>query len=140
MKNLAILLAVLIPLSLNSSAQAQVSAYGAAARVNGVDVSNSALEKNFEEYQRENNVNIAAIRYPNRVKEMKRDVLEHLIDQELVWQRVQAKKLFASAEEIDASLQEIRAQFDSEDRFLTRITIDGFTPESYRAHVRRCRA
>lgn len=137
MKNLAILLAVLIPLSLNSSAQAQVSAYGAAARVNGNEVSNSALEKNFEEYQRENDVNIAAIRYPNRVKEMKRDVLEHLIDQELVWQRVQAKKLFSSAEEIDASLQEIRAQFDSEDRFLTRITIDGFTPESYRAHVRR---
>ena len=80
MKNLAILLAVLIPLSLNSSAQAQVSAYGAAARVNDVDVSNSALEKNFEEYQRENNVNIAAIRYPHRVKEMKRDVLEHLIN------------------------------------------------------------
>lgn len=137
MKNLAILLAILISLSLNSSAQAQASAYGAAARVNGIEVSNSVLEKSFEEYQRENNVNIAAIRYPNRVKEMKRDVLEHLIDQELVWQTVQAKKLFASAEEIDASLQEIRSQFDSEDHFLTRITIDGFTPESYRAYVRR---
>ncbi|MDH3363156.1 MAG: peptidylprolyl isomerase [Gammaproteobacteria bacterium] len=131
------LLVACLGVSFSGIAGAQVSAYGAAARVNGVDVSNSVLEKSFEEYQRENNVNIAAIRYPNRVKEMKREVLEHLIDEELVWQTVQAKDLFASPQEVDQSLEEIRAQFGSEDRFLTRITIDGFTPESYRDYVRR---
>ena len=131
------LLVACLSFCLCSTAQAQVSAYGAAARVNGVDVSNSALEKNFEEYQRENNVNIAAIRYPNRVKEMKREVLEHLIDEELVWQAVQARDLLASPQEVDQALEDVRAQFGSEDRFLTRITIDGFTPETYRDHVRR---
>jgi peptidyl-prolyl cis-trans isomerase C len=116
---------------------AQVSAYGAAARVNGVEITNAILEKNFEEYQRENNVNIAGIRYPDRVKNMKREVLEELIDQELVWQVVQEKDLYASPEDVDRSLQQLRSQFDSEDEFLTRITIEGFTSEGYREHVRR---
>jgi parvulin-like peptidyl-prolyl isomerase len=105
------LLVACLSFCLSFTAEAQVSAYGAAARVNGADVSNSVLEKSFEEYQREKNVNIAAIRYPNR--------------------------LYASPEEVDQSFEDIRAQFGSEDRFLTRITIDGFTRESYRDYVRR---
>ncbi len=129
--------ALLLVLCLGSAATAQVSAYGAAARVNGVEISNAKLESNFEEYQRENDVNIAGIRYPDRVKEMKRDVLEELIDQELVWQVVQEKKLFADPEDVERSLDKLRSQFDSEDAFLTRIRIEGFTPDSYREHVRR---
>ena len=120
-----------------TTAQAQLSAYGAAAKVNGVQISNSTLEKNFEEYQREKDVNIAAIRYPDRIKEMRRDVLDQLIDQELVWQTVQAKALFASPDDIDKSVEDVRAQFDTEDGFLQRIMLDGFTPEKYRVHVQR---
>ena len=71
---------LLVAMFVSGPALAQVSAYGAAARVNSVEIRNATLEKNFEEYQRENNVNIAAIRYPDRVKEMKREVLEELID------------------------------------------------------------
>lgn len=116
-------------------ASAQVTAYGAAARVNGVEISNEKLEKNFEEYQRENDVNVGAIRYPDRVTEMKREVLDTLIDQELVWQVVQERDLYASPEIVEQSLGRIRAQFPSEDEYVTRITIEGFTPESYREHV-----
>ena len=129
--------AIALTLCLWSMAGAQVSAYGAAARVNGVEILNAMLEKNFEEYQRENNVNIAGIRYPDRVKDMKREVLEELIDQELVWQVVQQKDLYASPEDVDRSLQQLRSQYDSEDAFLTRITIEGFTADAYREHVRR---
>jgi len=130
-------LAIALALCLCSTATAQVSAYGAAARVNGIEITNAMLEKNFEEYQRENNVNIAGIRYPNRVKEMKLEVLEELIDQELVWQVVQQKDLYASPDDVDKSIEQLRSQFDSEDAFLTRITIEGFTPDSYREHVHR---
>ena len=130
-------LTIVLTLCLCSTAVAQVSAYGAAAKVNGVEITNAMLEKNFEEYQRENNVNIAGIRYPDRVRDMKREVLEELIDQELVWQVVQEKDLYASADDVDRSLQQLRSQFDSEDEFLTRITIEGFTADGYRDHVRR---
>jgi parvulin-like peptidyl-prolyl isomerase len=118
-------------------ASAQMTAYGTAARVNGVEISNEKLEKNFEEYQRENNVNVGAIRHPFRVTEMKREVLDKLIDQELVWQFVQDQDLYASPEIVERSLDKIRGQFPSEDEFVTRISIEGFTPESYREHVRR---
>ena len=116
---------------------AQVNAYGPAARVNGVEISNDTLEKNFEEYQRENNVNVGAIRHPARVTEMKREVLDTLIDQELVWQIVQERDLYASPEFVEQSLNRIRGQFPSEDDYVMRISIEGFTPESYREHVRR---
>ena len=130
-------LAIALTLCLCSTVAAQVSAYGAAATVNGAEITNAMLEKNFEEYQRDNNLNIAAIRYPDRVKEMKLKVLEELIDQELVWQVVQEKDLYAGPADVDGSLQQLRSQFESEDKFLTRITIEGFTPDSYREHVRR---
>jgi len=136
-KLLATIIAVFLPFCFVNAAQAQVTTYGAAARVNGVEISNASLEKNFEEYQRDNNVNISAVRYPGRVVEMRQEVLQQLIDEELVWQTVQAKQLIASAEDVDKALEEARAQFESEDRFLQRITIDGFTQESYRIHVQK---
>ena len=118
-------------------ASAQMSAYGPAARVNGVEITNEKLEKNFEEYQSENNVNVGAIRHPFRITEMKREVLDMLIDQELVWQVVQDRDLYASPEIVEQSLNRILGQFPSEDEFVTRISVEGFTPESYREHVRR---
>jgi peptidyl-prolyl cis-trans isomerase C len=137
MKTLSILIAVFLPLCLNSTAQAQVSAYGAAAKVDGVEISNASLEASFEEYQRDNNVNISAVRYPGRVVEMRGEVLEELVNQELVWQTVKEKQLIASPEEVDKALEEVREQFDTEDGLIRRITIDGFTPESYRVHVQK---
>lgn len=121
----------------SSQVYAQVSAYGNAAIVNGVEITNRALESGFEEYQRETDFNIAAVRYPNRIKALRGEVLDQLIDQELVWQAVQTKKLIASEEQVDESLQEILETFGSEENFQKRITIDGFTAESHRAHVRR---
>jgi len=137
MKYLAILTAVFLPLFLNSTAQAQVSAYGAAAKVNGVEISNASLEASFEEYQRDKNVNISAVRYPGRIVEMRGEVLEELVNQELVWQTVKEKQLIASPEEVDKALEEVREQFEPGDGFIRRITIDGFTPGSYRVHVQQ---
>lgn len=132
-----ILLSMSLAICFSGTSQAQLSAYGSAANVNGVEISNAILERNFEEYQRENDVNIAAIRYPDRIIEMRRDVLDQLIDQELVWQVVQARDLVASPEETETSVEDVRAQFDTEDEFLQRITIDGFTLDSYHTHAER---
>ena len=121
----------------SSVAQAQLHAYGTAARVNGVDISNSTLERNFEEYQRENKINIAAIRYPNRVTMMRREVLDRLIDQEILWQAAQEHELTADSAEVDEALQLARAQFTSELNFKTRLATEGFTIETYREHIRQ---
>ena len=118
------------------SAQAQLNAYGTVARVNGVDISNESLERNFEEYQRDKEVNIAAIRYPNRVTMMRREVLESLITQELIWQAAQEFGAIANEDLVDDSLQQASAQFNSQADFVGRLAAEGYTVDSYREHLR----
>ena len=125
----------LVLLGLCNVAEAQLHAYGTAARVNGVDISNEKLERNFEEYLRDNDVNIAAIRYPNRVTMMRQKVLDQLIDQEVIWQAAQQHELLATDEEVEEAMQQVRAQFGDEQDFIGRLAVEGFTVESYQSHV-----
>lgn len=117
-------------------AQAQMSAYGLAAKVNGIGITNEKLERSFEEYLRAQGQNIAAMRYPDRVKAMRRETLDLLIDQELVWQAAQQNNVIATPEEVDAAIDQIRAGFDSPDKFVSRLMIEGYTEASYREHIK----
>ena len=137
MRSARTVMAGLLLLCCAASAQAQLTAYGTAARVNGVDISNEALERNFEEYQRDKEINIAAIRYPNRVTLMRREVLDSLIAQELAWQAAQNNDLVAGENDVDTALQQARAQFASEQDFAGRLAAEGFTIESYREHLQQ---
>jgi len=127
----------LVLLSVFSVAEAQLNAYGTAARVNGVDISNEALERNFEEYQRDNDVNIAAIRYPNRVTMMRKEVLDQLINQEIIWQAAQKDDRLAGGGEVNVAMEQVRAQFATENDFVGRLAAEGFTVDTYREHVRQ---
>jgi len=120
-----------------SLASAQLNAYGAAATVNGIEISNASLERTFVEYQRDKGVNVAAIRYPKRFDLMKREVLDQLIAQELVWQTAQGSAFVADDQSVDESMQKVRAQFQSDTDFQLRLRSEGYTLESYREHVRQ---
>ncbi len=133
----AISLGCLILLGVFGVAEAQLHAYGTAARVNDVDISNEMLERNFEEYLRDKDVNIAAIRYPNRVNMMRREVLDQLINQEIIWQAAQKDELLASTDDVEEAMQQVRAQFTSEQDFIGRLAAEGFTVDAYRKHVRQ---
>jgi len=127
----------LLLLCCSVAAQAQLNAYGTAARVNGVDISNEKLERNFEEYQRDKDINIAAIRYPNRVTMMRREVLDSLITQELIWQAAQKSNAIAGEDELDDALQQARAQFNSQQDFIGRLAAEGYTVDGYREHLQQ---
>ncbi len=127
-------LLVLLP---GAAARGQMHAYGIAAKVNGVGISNETLERTFQEYLREKNVNIAAVRNPDRVKGMRREALDLLIDQELAWQAAQKESVLATPAEVDEAVGAMRGQFKSEQAFVNRLAIEGYTGESYREHLRR---
>lgn len=133
----ATLVAGLLLMGLGVTAQAQMHAYGLAAKVNGVGISNQTLERNFEEYLRDQNMNLAAIRNPDRVKAMRRQALDLLIDQELAWQEAQKTKVLATEAEVADAVGAMRGKFKSEQAFVTKLRIEGYTEESYREHVRR---
>lgn len=108
-----------------------------AARVNGTGISQDRLERGFEEDLRQRKLNLLQIRNPERLKEMKRAVLDNLIEQELFWQEAQKAGSVATAEEVEAAYQATQARFRSAQAFEQRIHAEGFTPESYRELVKR---
>lgn len=112
-------------------------AYGLAAKVNGVGISNETLERNYEEYLRENNVNVAAIRYPDRIEAMRRETIDLLINQELLWQSAEKQEIVATPEEVTRALDDMQAQFRTEEAFVSKLALEGYTKESYGTHLER---
>ena len=108
-----------------------------AARVNGSGIPQDRLERGFEEDLRQRKMNLLQIRNPERLKQMKRAVLDNLIEQELFWQQAQKAGAVATAEEVDAAYQATKAQFKSTQAFEQRLRAEGYTLEGYRELLRR---
>jgi parvulin-like peptidyl-prolyl isomerase len=108
-----------------------------AARVNGAGIPEERLERAFEESLRQRRINIGEIRFPERLKQMKREVLDNLVEQELFWQQSQSAGIVVSPEEIEQAYQGTQGQFRSAETFEQRLRTDGLTLESYRELLRR---
>jgi parvulin-like peptidyl-prolyl isomerase len=108
-----------------------------AASVNGVGISEEQLEQNFEEHLKQQRINLLQIRNPERLKQIKRTVLDNLIEQELFWQAAQKAGTVAVSTEVDEAYQSTQGQFKTAESFDQRIRIEGFTPETYRQLVKK---
>jgi parvulin-like peptidyl-prolyl isomerase len=106
------------------------------ASVNGTGIPQERLERGFEEDLRQRKINLLQIRNPERLKEMKRAVLDNLIEQELFWQEAQKAGIIATADEVEAAYEATKAQFKSAAAFEQRISVEGFTPQTYRELVK----
>ncbi len=117
--------------------QIKISSFGTVATVNGVDISSTLFERNFEEYMRDNNINIGSIRYPQRIKEYKKELLDMLINAELVWQEAEKKNITASDAEVKEVMADVRSQFKTQDDFVNTLHGEGYTLASYNEHISR---
>ena len=108
-----------------------------AARVNGAGISQERLERAFEEDLRMRKLNIAQFRNPERVKHMKRAVLDNLVEQELFWQEAQKAGTLATPQEVEQAYQSARALFKSAESFEQRIRVEGFTLETFRELLKK---
>lgn len=120
-----------------ASAAAQLHAAGVAATVDGAPISAERLERGFEEYLRERQIHIGAMRSPQRVKTLKREALDLLIDQELLWQEAQRRGLLADAAAVDEAAAALRRGFASDESFAARLRTEGYDAASYRTHLHR---
>lgn len=107
------------------------------ARVNGVPISLETLDRRFDDYLRARNMNIQRLQRPEKVREMKREVLDSLIAEELLWQQARGEGRVAGDDEVERSLAQARAQYISPEQFTRSIARSGHTEASYREHVRR---
>ena len=108
-----------------------------AARVNGAGIALDLLDRQLEELMRERKLHMARINNPAKLKDMKREALDHLIRVELLWQQAKTAELVATDAEVDRTIIEVRARFPSTDAFVRRIEQSGFTEASYREHTRK---
>jgi parvulin-like peptidyl-prolyl isomerase len=131
-----IILAMLVlPVALALSlAQAQAIL---AARVNGTGIPQEQLERSFDEELRQRKLMLLQIRNPERVKQMKRAVLDRLIEQELFWQQAQVAGTVASPQEVEQAFQSTLGQFKTKEAFERRLLVEGYTPDTYRLLVKK---
>jgi peptidyl-prolyl cis-trans isomerase C len=110
---------------------------GLAARVNGRPITRDRLERYFDDYTVERGRNVASIRSPEAFKQLKRDALDQLVEQELLWQEAERRRTVAPKEEVDAALAVLRGEFKTEEAFLRRLQRGGFDPASYAEWLKR---
>lgn len=102
----------------------------AAATVNGVAIGQDRLQASLDAYMRRNKVGAGGVFDPKFYNNMRKQVLDVLIAQELLWQEAKARGLVASDEETRAALDQIRTQAGSESAFATTLHEGGFGDEA----------
>lgn len=132
-----LLAVVLLCVALLAGRPLAAEEYGSAARVNGVDISLFRLERHFEDYLREKQRNVAAIRTPSVYKRLKREALEQLIDKELLWQEAQRRGIQVDAAEVERTRTAVAASFSSPAAFERRLSAAGFDEAGYADYLRR---
>lgn len=129
-----LLLAALL-LALAPPGQAQE--HGLAARVNGRPITRQRLERFLEDYAVEKGRSVTSIWTPEPLKRLRKEALDQLIQQELLWQDCEKKKIVASPEEVDAALGVLSGKFKTREAYLRRLERGGFDEKQYAEFVKR---
>ena len=128
---------VLLVLALGAATALAQTIPGTAARVNGEEISNFRLEKHFDDYVKNKGRNITKMINPKVYKKLKREALDELIDQEVLWQAARDAKVFASDEEVAAAMTQFKAGFKTPEAYKRKLELNGFDEKSYTEYVRR---
>ncbi|MFC2062140.1 peptidylprolyl isomerase [Elusimicrobiota bacterium] len=73
----------------------------------------------------------------NKLKELKGEILEQMIDEKLILQKAAKEKIHITDTEVDQGIDEIRARFGTEIEFQNEIAKQGFNGEDFRGNVEK---
>jgi parvulin-like peptidyl-prolyl isomerase len=107
------------------------------ARVNGAGISTQELEGGFNDLLKEKGLHLLQVRDPQRMKSMKREVLDLLIENELLWQEAQRAGRVAGDSEVEEGYAQGAKAFKGEERFELRLRQEGYSVEEYKERIRR---
>lgn len=136
MRKLPILLCLLA-----SYASAQGIYPGDAVRVNDETVSYQRFQGFYIEYRNSKGVAVGArgdqLQLLTRLRQ---EAMDLLIEQVLVCQAAENARIEIDPEEVDRHVEETRSVFDSDLAFNMKLEGEGFTEETFRAHIERTMA
>ncbi|MFK8332285.1 SurA N-terminal domain-containing protein [Pseudomonas sp. BJa5] len=108
----------------------------AAARVNGVEISQLRLERYFVEYLEDQGRALTSIRNPSVYKRLRDQALSDLIDKELLWQEAQRQGIKVDDSEITAQIDQLRQAMGGAQTFERRLADAGFDGQSFAEYMR----
>ncbi|MDP9519679.1 SurA N-terminal domain-containing protein [Pseudomonas putida] len=108
-----------------------------AARVNGVEIGLTRLERYFSEYLNAQGRAVTSIRNPGLYKRLRDQALDELIDKELLWQEARRRGIVISDEQVSAHVGEVEAAFGSPAIFERRLAQAGFDRAQYSEYTRQ---
>ena len=108
-----------------------------AARVNGVEIGLTRLERYFSEYLAAQGRALTSIRNPGLYKRLRDQALNELIDKELLWQEARRQGIAISDEQVSAHVDEVEAAFGSPAIFERRLAEAGFDRAQYTEYTRQ---
>jgi len=108
-----------------------------AARVNGVEIGLTRLERYFSEYLAAQGRAVTSIRNPGLYKRLRDQALDELIDKELLWQEARRQGIAISDAQVSAHVGEVEAAFGSPAIFERRLAEAGFDRAQYTEYTRQ---
>jgi peptidyl-prolyl cis-trans isomerase C len=131
----------LVLAAIAAGAHAQGIYPGDAVRVNGETISYQRFQGFYVEYRNSKGVQVGARGDQlELLKQLRIEAMDQMIEQALVKQAAEKEGIEGDPEEVDKTIEELRAVFDSDDQFRMKLESDGYTEESYRRHVERMTA
>ena len=114
---------------------------GDAVRVNDETVSYQRFQGFYVEFRNSKGVQVGARGDQlELMKELRREAMDLVIEQELAAQAAAREGIEADPAEVDKQVEALRSTFDSDAQFAMKLQADGFTEEGYRRHVERMAA
>ena len=108
-----------------------------AARVNGAGITLKAVEAGFDEILKDKGMHLLQVRDPAKVKQMKHQALDSLIDDELLWQAARKNNAVADDRAVDEAFALAAQAFKGEDRLRLRLAQEEIDEADYRERIRR---
>jgi peptidyl-prolyl cis-trans isomerase C len=125
----------LLPFAMLSTVEAKVLDR-TVATVNGVAIMLSEFQKNAEPILEQfRKATPAADQTPERTAEIKKRVLDQMIDDRLLVQEAKTKAIRVSQLEVDDGVKKVRGRFSSEAEFSQEMQKEGMNNEEFRKHI-----
>lgn len=110
---------------------------GIAATVDGHEIRETKLQASIDQYLQQKGTNYGLIRNPDKFKEVRDQILEVMIGQQLLWNAAKSDGLVASKESVDKAIEEYAANFENPSMFELELKQSGTTKSDFRENIRK---
>ena len=110
---------------------------GVVAKVNGVGLPQADFDRGWEYFLQRSGIPAGHADKDGKVQELRKQVLDRLIDEELLFQEAKNLKLLASKSVIDAEIEKARSQFPTPEAFKEALAQNKLTEDGLRTVFNR---